>query len=186
MDFQHFDEKKSKLKFQGIFSSTYQRKFPEGIFEYVVLPNSARVLPITKEGKFLLLKEKSFSHENFFYTIPGGLIDNNETAINCAKRELEEETGYMSDQIIPWFDCNYSQTIISRKFFFIAKKCLKEKAPQLEKTEDIEVEELNFEDFLKKVTSEKFRQMELQNIFYKMRLDEKYKNAFMKKYLSHN
>lgn len=182
MDFKHFDKEKSELKFKGIFSSTYQRKFPEGIFEYVVLPDSARVLPITNEGKVLLLKEKSFSHKDFFYTLPGGLIDENEKTIDCAKRELEEETGYVAEKIIPWFDHNYSQTVISRRFFFIAKGCSEEKIQQLEKTENIKVEELDFDEFLKKATSERFRQTELQNQFYKMRLESDFKKDFIKKY----
>lgn len=182
MDFKHFDKEKSELKFKGVFSSTYQRKFPEGIFEYVVLPDSARVLSITKEGKVLLLKEKSFSHKDFFYTLPGGLIDEGEEAIDSARRELEEETGYVSEEIVPWFDHNYSQTIISRRFFFVAKGCSKKKTQQLEKTENIEVEELEFDEFLKKATSEKFRQTELQNQFYKMRLEGEFKKDFLEKY----
>ena len=183
MNFNHFDKEKSELKFKGIFTSTYQRKFPKGTFEYVVLPDSARVLAVTENKKIILVKEKSFSHNDFFYSLPGGLIDEGEDPTLAVKRELEEETGFSSNEIVPWFDNNYSQTIISRKHFLIAKNCVKKGNPNLEETEDIKTEELSIDEFFEKALSDNFRQMELQNKFFKMKLDKAYYYEFLGKIL---
>ncbi len=183
MNFNHFDKEKSELKFKGILALTYQRKFPKGIFEYVVLPDSVRVFGVTKDRKILAIKETSFSHKDAFYSLPGGKIDEGEDPMFSAKRELEEETGYTSDDLEFWFDNNYSQTIISRKYFFIARNCIKKGDAKLESTENIETEELTFDEFLEKALADNFRHMELQNKFFKMKLSKDYREEFLKKCL---
>lgn len=181
MDFNHFDKEKSTLKFQGVFTSTYQRKFPKGIFEYVVLPDSVRVVGVTKDKKILSIKETSFSHDDSFYSLPGGIIDEGESPLVAAKRELEEETGYSSDDLELWFDNNYAQTIISRKYFFIARNCVKKGEQKLDSSENIEIEELILDEFLERAMSDNFRQMELQNKFFKMKLNEDCRKEFVEK-----
>ena len=47
---------------------------------------------IFKEGKVLFGKRKS-KHANGVYAPPGGKLDFGETFVDCAKREVREETG---------------------------------------------------------------------------------------------
>ena len=52
------------------------------------------------KDKILLLKEFRMACGEWVYNFPGGLIDNGETHIEAARRELREETGLKLDYII--------------------------------------------------------------------------------------
>ncbi len=181
MNWNHFDKNKSKLKFKGIVASIYHRKFPKGEYEYVVLPDTVKVLAITKNGKVLLNEEKIFSSDKTFYSLPGGTIDNDEKPAETAKRELLEETGYESSEIIPWFNANYSQTIISNNYFFIAKNCIEKREQNLDSTENIKIKKLSLDEFLNKATSENFKHIDLQGQFMRMKFDAAFRKEFEEK-----
>lgn len=173
MNFKHFKKEKSVLKFNGIVTKIYHRKFKKHTYEYVVLPDVARVIAVTENKKIILLKEKVFSFNKAYFSLPGGTIEPNESPKLAALRELEEETGYTSDDIELWFDYNFSQTIISNKFYFIARNCKKSKPVNLDIGEKIEVKELNYNEFLKYVLSDKFKNTEIQNKFFRIKIDKK-------------
>ncbi len=184
MNFNHFNKEKSDLQYKGIVSSIYHRKFSKGIYEYVVMSDVVRVLAFTKEGKVLVNKEKLFADKEDYYALPGGGVEKGEDPSFAIKRELKEETGYVSDELIPWFDANYSQTIISRKYFFIAKNCKKVSNQNLEESENIIVEEMEFDKFLEVAISNDFKHIDLQVQFLKMKYDNSYKKSFKKKYFN--
>ena len=63
--------------------------------------SSSSVLPILKNGNVLLVVEpRVFTDNTVEISIPGGYIDKDEKPMDAAKRELEEETGLISDNII--------------------------------------------------------------------------------------
>jgi ADP-ribose pyrophosphatase len=55
---------------------------------------SAVVLPVDDRGRVLLVKQYRFPMKDFLWELPAGKIDPGETALQGAKRELKEETGY--------------------------------------------------------------------------------------------
>jgi ADP-ribose pyrophosphatase len=62
---------------------------------YVVeLPTSATALPITEEGKIILVKQYRHPIDEVILETPGGFIDEGEDFVTGMKRELLEETGY--------------------------------------------------------------------------------------------
>ena len=48
----------------------------------------------TKENKIVLVRQYRYAFDKFSWESPGGLIDQNENAKECAIREVLEETGY--------------------------------------------------------------------------------------------
>ncbi len=50
---------------------------------------------VVRDGKILLGKRRS-EHGNGTWSFPGGHLEMGETPIECAKRELKEETGLMA------------------------------------------------------------------------------------------
>lgn len=62
---------------------------------YVVeLPTSATALPVTEDGKIILVKQYRHPINEIILETPGGFIDEGEDFVTGMKRELLEETGY--------------------------------------------------------------------------------------------
>lgn len=63
--------------------------------EWVLHPGASAVLPITEEGDVLLVRQYRYPIGEITLEIPAGKLDTpDEDPLECAKRELSEETGY--------------------------------------------------------------------------------------------
>ena len=62
-------------------------------------PGGAVVVPVTDEGKIIMVTQYRFPVEQILLELPAGKLGENEDPMYCAKRELEEETGYSSENI---------------------------------------------------------------------------------------
>jgi ADP-ribose pyrophosphatase len=108
------------------------------------------ILPITKENKIICIKEFRYWIEDILIWFPMWWVELNLSLKENAKKELNEETGYSSENIeliwenITW---NYEDTLI---YNFIARNCIPWKQ-NLENTEFIEYFELSIEDFEQKI-----------------------------------
>lgn len=81
---------------------------PNGIistFNRIEVRDSVIVIPIFKDGSVLMVETYRHGVGTELLELPGGLIDEGETAKGSAKRELIEETGYSCDKIriVNWF-----------------------------------------------------------------------------------
>lgn len=65
---------------------------------YILESNDwVNVIPITEDGKVLLIRQFRFGIEEVTLEIPGGIVDSGYTPMEAARKELLEETGYSSD-----------------------------------------------------------------------------------------
>lgn len=67
--------------------------------EVVVFPNCVAILPVIKKGKVILLKQYRFPVEKELWEVPAGKLEKNERPKTGAKRELEEETGFVAGRL---------------------------------------------------------------------------------------
>lgn len=149
------------IKPQTIFKNQYLEifndhvKFPSGYEGTYVRINtssnkSVGVLPITKEGKMLVIKNFRHAMRGWGYEVPKGGIEPGEDAEKAALRELMEETGYMATKLV--YLGKYSSTpdiITNLMYCYIALDCYKTRDMSCEKTEAIEgVEELDIVSYL--------------------------------------
>jgi ADP-ribose pyrophosphatase len=62
--------------------------------EVVRHPGAVVILPLLPDGRVLLERQFRYPNAQVFIEFPAGKIDPGEEHLACAKRELEEETGY--------------------------------------------------------------------------------------------
>lgn len=59
-------------------------------------PGGAVIVPVFTDGSVLLIKQYRHPMKSDILELPAGKLDPNEDPLACAKRELQEETGYES------------------------------------------------------------------------------------------
>ena len=62
-------------------------------------PGGAVIVPVTNEGKIIMVTQHRYPVDKSLLELPAGKLDKNENPFDCAIRELEEETGYKSDNV---------------------------------------------------------------------------------------
>lgn len=99
------------------------------------------VIPITDKNEVILVKQFRHGIQEVALEIPGGVIDLGEEPIKAAKRELEEETGYISNDISSLGFAHPNPAIQPNKIHsFLAKNCKPLSKQNLDPAEDIAVE----------------------------------------------
>jgi ADP-ribose pyrophosphatase len=72
-------------------------RLPDGVEstrEYIVHPGAVVIIPVFENGDLLLERQHRYPLRRDFIELPAGKIDAGESDLDCARRELEEETGY--------------------------------------------------------------------------------------------
>lgn len=62
--------------------------------EFVVHPGAVMIVPLLDDGRLLLERQYRHPVGRVMLEFPAGKLDAGETALACAQRELQEETGY--------------------------------------------------------------------------------------------
>ncbi len=93
------------LKYEGNILKIYEdhMEFANGSSEewdFIHHDGAAAVIPVREDGKILMVRQYRNALERETLEIPAGKLDDpKEPGIQCASRELEEETGYRSDRL---------------------------------------------------------------------------------------
>lgn len=95
-----------ELKHEGAIVDFYSdtMELPDGKITHWDLVHhrkgAAAVVPVLPDGKILMVRQFRNALDRITLEIPAGARDNTqEETIRCAARELEEETGYRSDNL---------------------------------------------------------------------------------------
>ncbi|MBW4646671.1 MAG: NUDIX hydrolase [Goleter apudmare HA4340-LM2] len=112
----------------------------EGEWECIRHPGGALAVPVTAEGKLILVRQYRFAVQGRILEFPAGTVEANEDPLETVQREIEEETGYRAEK---WEKLGefflapgYSDEII---YAFLARELSKsDKPPAQDDDEDIE------------------------------------------------
>ena len=93
----------NRLSYQGSkFSFHVDRiKLPHGVigeYAYIKHPGAGMAVPVTADGKFVLVKQYRFAIQRYLLEFPAGTLEVGEDHDVTIKREIEEETGYRASQ----------------------------------------------------------------------------------------
>lgn len=93
-----------QLKYQGnilkIYEDTVLANGHEAHWDYIHHDGATAVLPVTDDGKILMVRQYRNALNRYTLEIPAGKLDEpDEPKIECAYRELEEETGFRVENL---------------------------------------------------------------------------------------
>lgn len=115
------------------------------------MPDFSAVVAVTNDKKILFVSNFRYPIGKRVLEIPAGIIDNDETPLQCARRELEEETGYFAKKIekIAWYYSYASLNTQKAHIFFAEELC--KGVMKRERGEDLELKILGIEEALEKL-----------------------------------
>ena len=113
----------------------------EGTFGIIRHPGASLAVPITNDGRVLLLRQYRFAVQARLLEFPAGTLEKGEDPLDSMKRELGEEAGYSAarwDALGPMLPCpGYSDEVIH---CFLARQLTPlENPPAGDDDEDLEV-----------------------------------------------
>ena len=120
----------------------------ESYREYIKHCRASCIIAKLPNGKFLMEKQYRYPYDEIIYEFPAGKCDKDEDPVITAKRELEEETGYLANkieylgEIYP--SCAYTDEII---YIYFATDLVKTHK-HWDENERVEVFELTMDEIL--------------------------------------
>ena len=127
------------------------------ILEY---PNWVNVIAITKEGKFIFVRQYRHGLQDIFYELCAGVCEKEDVSpLQSAQRELLEETGYGNGEWTEYavLSANPS-TMTNLTYCFLAKDVEPVAAQHLEATEDLSVHLLSIEEVKELLATDQIKQ----------------------------
>ena len=70
----------------------------EAVREYIVHPGAVVMVPVLANGSLVMERQFRYPLNRVLYELPAGKIDAGEDHLATAKRELQEETGYVAER----------------------------------------------------------------------------------------
>jgi len=107
--------------------------------EVCVHPGAAVILPLLPDGRVLLIRTRRYAVGQNLVELPAGTLEKGEDPMNCAGRELLEETGYLAQRLRLIGTFFTSPGILSEKMFAFAAYDLEPSRQALEEGEEIEL-----------------------------------------------
>jgi hypothetical protein len=150
---------KRELKFKGKIIDFYQDTMEINgdhtvIWDFIKHKGAAAVVPVTDEGKILMVRQYRNALERYTLEIPAGALDTaDEPGITCASRELEEETGYRSENLEWLINLRTTVAFCNEKIeVFVARNLISSKQ-HLDEDEFIDLGAYTMEELKEKIYS---------------------------------
>ncbi len=99
------------------------------------------IIPVTPNEEVVLIRQYRHGTDDITLEIPGGMVDQEDVSpLYAARREMQEETGYDSDDIVPLGAIHPNPAIqANRCHSFLARNVEKISEPHFDTTEETEV-----------------------------------------------
>ncbi len=146
-------DRKSIFKGKIIDLSIETVDFPKKHVELECInhPGGAAVVPLLSDDTVVLIKQYRHLIGNTIWEIPAGRLEQNESPIDCAKRELEEEVGYRTTKIKKLTEIYSAPAYCTEVIYIFLATGLTPARQKLEDDEIIKVMKLPFKEAIEKV-----------------------------------
>lgn len=145
----------SELKYSGVIVDVTldDARLSDGSIakrEVVFHPGGVGVLPIDDEGMCYMVRQYRYPVEDTMLEIPAGKLDKKgEDHMECAVRELSEETGFTADEFIDLGMCYTSPGYSNEIIHVYLALGLHAGESHLDEGEFLNVEKLSFDELVK-------------------------------------
>ncbi len=132
-----FEESLIKIKRDQL---VHNNQLPYSYYTLEIQPFAVVILAILNDGTLLLIEEYRHPTKQVILGCPAGYMNENESPLAAAKRELLEETGYQAETFeLIGSAYPYAGTSNQKNFFVLAKGASYLKPPELEQSEIIRI-----------------------------------------------
>lgn len=114
-------------------------------------PGAAAIVPMLKKDTVLLINQYRYAAGGFIWEIPAGTLNPGESPLECAKRELAEETGYSADKLEKLTEIVPVPGYSDERIHVYLATGLQKAVQNLDKDEILNVHETNMDDALKMI-----------------------------------
>ncbi len=151
---------KRQLRYQGtilkIYEDTVLANGHEAHWDFIHHDGAAAVLPVADGGKILMVRQYRNALDRETLEIPAGKLDApDEPKIQCAFRELEEETGYRTEHMEYLMSVNTTVAFCDEAIDIFVARDLIPSHQHLDEDEVIDVEAWELKDLLDLIYSGK-------------------------------
>lgn len=87
--------------------------------EMITHPGSVVVLPVLPDGRVLLIQQYRYAARQYLWELVAGRIDEGETPLQAAERELKEETGYRAKHLKIFLELFPTPGFLEEKMFLL-------------------------------------------------------------------
>ena len=108
--------------------------------EVVEHPGGVGILPVDDEGVCYMVRQFRYPFSRQLLEIPAGKLEYGEDPLDCAVRELSEETGFTASELIPLGACYTSPGFSSEVLHLYLARGLKAGRAHLDEDEFLNVE----------------------------------------------
>lgn len=117
----------------------------------------AGIVAVTNDGKIVLVEQYRRPYDEITLEIPAGKLDGNEDPNFCAERELKEETGYTSKEIMPFGEIYPSPGYTNEIIYLYLAKNLEAGTASPDEDEFLHIKKLPLSEALAMVNSGKIK-----------------------------
>lgn len=160
MDYMDYTEKKVRhlCDYKGVIIDVTldQVQLPDGkltVREVCRHPGGVAIVAIAEDGSTYCVRQYRYPFDRHVVEIPAGKLDWNEDPLDCARRELSEETGLEADS---WQALGYllvSPGISSEKLYLYLATDLRQGDAHPDEGEYVEILKMPFSELYKQVLS---------------------------------
>jgi 8-oxo-dGTP pyrophosphatase MutT (NUDIX family) len=121
--------------------------FPDGteaVYTVLVNPDSAFVVPYFENGDTVLVRQWRHAWDESSWEVPAGTFNEGEQPIECAKRELAEETGLVASRYTSLGSVHGAAMLTGRAHIFLAESIIEADRNPETYEQDMEVLRLPF------------------------------------------
>ena len=119
--------------------------------EVVVHPGGVGIVPLTDDGKIILVRQYRYPMGEELLEIPAGKLDKDEDPLECAKRELSEETGCTAKELVFLGEIYPSPGFCREVLHLYLALGLKQGKMHLDEDELLSVEAVSIDELMKRV-----------------------------------